>query len=614
MALMTSIRERMHVALWTLLILFLLSMGVGGLVGGVNIIDLIFGRINPSEAIGVVNGEVINPDDFIRAVNIRVDQYRNSGQEPNERLLHKIRNEVWDNYINDILIYQQIDEMGLIASNEEVVFHLKNYPPPFLVQDPTFQTEGVFDQEKYLQAVNNPAGNEWVEIERFMKETYIPNTKLQQQIASSVVITQNEVKNSYIKENIDYSVEGIHVLGRSLKEDLPEPTTSELHQYYEQHIDEFSAEKTRNIRYVNWAKIPAQRDTNRALLEAQELINKARSGLDFAVLADQFTEDPGNQITPDSTRGGRLGWFGKKQMQPPFEEAAFAADPGEIVGPVLTRFGYHIIKIHDRRNRDDKVEVDASHILISINIGLETREQIRRAATRFSYDAKDYGFDAALDTHNVEAKSATKLTVMSVDIPLIGYLRDAVQFAFDDLIVINAVSDRLENDDHFVVVTLDSIIPAGPKPFAEVKVTISRKLIADRQKQATKELAEEVRSLVNDGLSFVDIVSDDNRLEHLTKDTKKLARGFNSIGRSNLIVGALMETDIGSVIGPLETAQGYAIIKLISVSPFDSTDFASKSPEIYNTLLTSVQQETVANWIADLKESAEIMDNRKYYY
>ena len=213
MALMTTMRNRMHFVLWMLLIMFLLSMTIGGLVGGANIIDQIFGRINPADAIGVVNGTRITPDEFARAVNLRMGQYRSGGQEPNEQQLYSIRNEVWDNYVQDILLYQKIDELGLTASDEEVLYHLKNNPPQFLLQDPTFSTDGVFDQAKYAQAINNPQGNEWVEIEQFMKNTYIPNYKLQQYIASSVIVTNDEVQKQYIKDNVDYTIEGIHVIG-----------------------------------------------------------------------------------------------------------------------------------------------------------------------------------------------------------------------------------------------------------------------------------------------------------------------------------------------------------------------------------------------------------------
>ena len=96
MGLMTTLRNRMHVVLWSLLILFLLSMTVGGLVGGANIIDQLLGRVNPSEAIGSINGSKITPDQFNQAVSIRLESLRNSGIEISDQQLNNIREEVWN--------------------------------------------------------------------------------------------------------------------------------------------------------------------------------------------------------------------------------------------------------------------------------------------------------------------------------------------------------------------------------------------------------------------------------------------------------------------------------------------------------------------------------------
>ena len=614
MALMTTMRNRMHFVLWMLLIMFLLSMTIGGLVGGANIIDQIFGRINPADAIGVVNGTRITPDEFTRAVNLRMGQYRSGGQEPNEQQLYSIRNEVWDNYVQDILLYQKIDELELTASDEEVLYHLKNNPPQFLLQDPIFSTDGVFDRVKYEQAINNPQGNEWVEIEQFMKITFIPNYKLQQYIASSVIVTNDEVLKHYIKDNIDYTIEGIHVIGQKLKDEVDEPTDAEVRQAYEADLESFAKEETRNIRYVSWKKAPSQLDTIRVYEEALEIIAEVKSGTDFAQLADQFTEDPGNQVTPDSGRGGNLGWFGKGQMVPSFEEAAFAADEGDIVGPVLSRFGYHVIKIHQKRQTNDKEEINASHILLNINMGSQTRESLRRGATRFSYDAEDYGFTAALDTHQVTDLKAENLETLSISVPGIGFLRDVVQFAFSDQTEIGTVSDRLENDNFFVIAVLDSIIPAGTKPFENVKSQLIRTVTIEKQKTAALELANATKSIIDEGASLTDLVSDDIRLELVARDKKELSRGFNSIGRSHAVIGALMNSEIGNVVGPLETARGYTLVRLLGVAPFDSTDFQNKEKNIYTTLTNNAQQVAFDTWLIELKTAAEIVDNRKYYY
>ena len=77
MGLMTSMRNRMHVVLWGLLAMFLLSMTIGGLVGGANIIDQLLGRVNPNTTIARINDQDISPDNFTIPPNYTVFQTTN---------------------------------------------------------------------------------------------------------------------------------------------------------------------------------------------------------------------------------------------------------------------------------------------------------------------------------------------------------------------------------------------------------------------------------------------------------------------------------------------------------------------------------------------------------
>ena len=129
MALMTSMRERMHVFLWILLALFLLSMTVGGLVGGANIIDQLIGNTNPQTTIASINGEIISPNQFNNLVNQQLTNLKNSGQTINDFQINLARNRAWDNLIQDVLVSQEVEQLGIKASNQEVMYHLENQPP-----------------------------------------------------------------------------------------------------------------------------------------------------------------------------------------------------------------------------------------------------------------------------------------------------------------------------------------------------------------------------------------------------------------------------------------------------------------------------------------------------
>ena len=106
-------------------------------------------------------------------------------------------------------------------------------------------------------------------------------------------------------------------------------------------------------------------DTLRAYQKADSLRQLALEGASFAMLAEKYSNDPSA-----ATNGGDLGYFTALQMVYPFENAAYTTEIGGVSKPIRTRFGYHIIKVHDQRPSRGKVKV--AHIMIR---GAESAEQ-----------------------------------------------------------------------------------------------------------------------------------------------------------------------------------------------------------------------------------------------
>ena len=133
------------------------------------------------------------------------------------------------------------------------------------------------------------------------------------------------------------------------KDDLDRLT----HEAYERLGEEVKASHI--LISLKQDQLPA--DTLEAYQKISEIRNKLTAGGDFQTLAKEFSQDPSAK-----TNGGDLGYFTAMQMVYPFEQAAYNTKVGEISPPVRTRFGYHILKIQDRRK--SKGEVEVSHLLL----------------------------------------------------------------------------------------------------------------------------------------------------------------------------------------------------------------------------------------------------------
>ncbi len=608
---LTTIRDRSNVFMWALLILFLLSMSVGGLVGGANIIDQLLGRVNPAEAIGSVNGDKITPDQFNQAITARLRAIQDSGGEVSDQYLENIREQVWNGFVEERLTQQAIEDLDIKVSDEEVLYHLKNNPP-FDIQQ-IFYRNNAFDQEYYMQALNTPGMVDWAPIEAWMRDFYLPRYKLQQIINMSAIVSDEDIKNEFIKRNLDFTISAIHVPKNAIQDRVIKPTEDELKEEYKKNEGDFEEPEKRHLSVVSWPKQPTYEDTIRTKQDALELIDDYKDGSDFSTLANIHSQDPGNRLSPDSSKGGDLGWFGKGQMLKEFETAAFKARRGSVVGPVLTQFGYHIIKVDSIRNRNkDNHQVRARHILLNIELGQKSRTELRRKATLFSYDAQDYGLSAALDSHNVAVQVVNNIKEGDFFVPQLGPFRSAVRWAFNSKT--GSVSEPLETESFYAVFKLDSIIPKGIERFENVKNSIYKEIFEDNEFDATSLFAQEIKSKVQSGISFESFKETNNRLELIPSDKKNLNSSFISLGRSDQLVGALLKSNVGDILGPVKTSRGHGVVKVLNIEEFDSTKWKNSKEGLRAELLTRKEREAYSEWMKDLREDADIVDNRKYHF
>jgi len=608
MGLMTTLRTRMTVVLWALLVLFLLSMSIGGLVGGANIIDQLAGRVDPTRVIARINDQDISPDYFNNLVNQQINQFKSSGQTVNESMYERARGAAWTNLVQEVLVSGEIKRLGLEATDEEIIYHLRENPPPFLQSNPTFQTDGKFDSQKYLSALASPQGDEWTPIENWMRTSYIPNLKLTQFLNENVLVTDQDVKDDFIKKNVKYTVDAIHVTYDKAPKDKIEPSETELTDEYRNSLSDFKHDELRNVSYVYWKKSPSTQDSLNNGYLVSDIMERAKAGENFADLANEYTQDPSGQ-----EKGGDLGWFGKGQMVKPFEEAAFKASKGSIVGPIISRFGSHIINVRDKKSENGTEQVLASHILLKVEASPATLSELRRVATLFSYDAQDSGFTVAANSNKLSIMNNENLDRGSSRLRTVGSMRGGVRFAFNNKA--GSVSDVMENDQYYAVFNVDSLIKEGHKSFESVKTQLVNKVRRKKQKEASRDIVDElVIDLNANEKTLRSIIESQKRFDNVKDESKTISEGFTSIGRSNFVTGALLRSSKNDLLGPLETNRGWALIHIKEIASIDSAEYEVQRESLKGTLRTKKQNQNLQAWLDELKDNAKIIDNRNYFY
>ena len=608
MGLMTTLRTRMTVVLWALLVLFLLSMSIGGLVGGANIIDQLVGRVDPTRVIARINDQDISPDYFNNLVNQQINQFKSSGQTVNESMYERARGAAWTNLVQEVLVSGEIKRLGLEATDEEIIYHLRENPPPFLQSNPTFQTDGKFDSQKYLSALASPQGDEWAPIENWMRTSYIPNLKLTQFLNENVLVTDQDVKDDFIKKNVKYTVDAIHVTYDKAPKDKIEPSETELTDEYRNSLSDFKHDELRNVSYVYWKKSPSKQDSLNNGYLVSDIMERAKAGENFADLANEYTQDPSGQ-----EKGGDLGWFGKGQMVKPFEEAAFKASKGSIIGPIVSRFGSHIINVRDKKSENGKEQVLASHILLKVEASPATLSELRRVATLFSYDAQDSGFTVAANSNKLSIMNNENLDRGSSRLRTVGSMRGGVRFAFNNKA--GSVSDVMENDQYYAVFNVDSLIEEGHKSFESVKTQLVNKVRRKKQKEASRDIIDElVIDLNANEKTLSSIIESQKRFDNVKDESKTITEGFTSIGRSNFVTGALLRSSKNDLLGPLETNRGWALIHIKEIASIDSAEYEVQRESLKGSLITKKQNQHLQAWLDELKDNAEIIDNRNYFY
>lgn len=281
---------------------------------------------------------------------------------------------------------------------------------------------------------------------------------------------------------IDSSPEFVKELN-GYKEELKKPFTAEvdeLKKLTEQAYKRLGQEVKASHILINVGPEAAPADTLDAFNKAIAIRSSAVQGEDFEKLAREFSEDPSAKMN-----GGNLGYFSALQMVFPFEEAAYHMNVGEVSNPIRTQFGYHLIKVFDKRPSSGEVEV--SHILIrgsddnAKKLIDEVYGQLQHSGNWDTLCVK-YSQDPGTKDNGGRLRPFG-----------MGALASAPQFeeAAFSLKEAGSISKPVQTSYGWHIIRLERKIPLPP--YVELKASLEKKVARDERMAISKALAEERR-------------------------------------------------------------------------------------------------------------------------
>ena len=434
--------------------------------------------------------------------------------------VQQFRRSVLDRMVNDLLIEQRANELGLRISDEQV--------RQAIVAMREFQRDGKFDNEIYnsvlrragftpemfaesmrtdmlrqqllvaLQGSDFALGNElatWTRLEQ--QQRVIRSLTLNvAEFAEKADISEEEVKAFYEQNPQMFTrpdqvkVAYIELSGEGLKATL-EVSDEDAKAYFNENQQKYATTEQRRVSHIL-----IEGDSSDAKAKAEELLAQLDAGADFAELAKSSSDD-----TFSAKDGGKLDWFERGVMDPAFEEAAFALTKGAAPELVKSSFGYHIIKLDDVKEPQVKPFAEVRDEIIA-----ELREQ--HAASAF-YELQTKLAETAFEMPDSldDAAQAVNAEVQYTDF----FSLDDAPGVLANPSVMRAIQspevreDGLNSDlvevgpEHVVVVRVEGAREEMVLPFDEVSASVKQQLAARQGEQNAQAKADEIIAALREG-------------------------------------------------------------------------------------------------------------------
>ncbi|MEN6439086.1 MAG: SurA N-terminal domain-containing protein [Syntrophobacter sp.] len=581
-----------------------------------------------------VGEQYISVAQYQNAYNQMVETYRRQlGSSFSEELIRKLelRKQTLERLINQNVVLQGADALGLTATTEEVRKQILDYP--------VFQREGRFEKRNYeavLRQMNmSPEAFEQQvsqEITFRKTEAFIKNRAVvtDEEVLADYHFNRDQVRLAYVlvdpkpfEEQVavdDAALQAFYqgntgrymepekrevayvlISAEELAKDVP-VKDEEVKRYYEDHESQYKREKEVHARHILIRLKPdaPQNELDKARSDAQKVLDEARKGGDFAALARKHSQDEGS-----AKEGGDLGFFNSKMMVPEFTEAAFALKPGQISELVKTQFGFHIIKVEEVREAGT-TSFEEVKDTIAKNLKMQAAQDIAFKKARelrdLAYARKDLAKAAEemklalTDTVLIEARAENQSG------PFPAQFRSKLFELYS-----GDISDPFELPSGFEVAQIKSVKAPHAIPFDQARDKVDKDYRAEQAKELALKKASEVLALAREKNSLADAAKQQNMnvrqseifsRQDPDKDLK-LLRGESLNKVFDLKEGRSL------LDAPLELGNRYVVCQLLESKPAGQPP-AEDISTISKRLLQQKQMNLWQVWVTDLRKNIKV--------
>lgn len=584
-----------------------------------------------ADAVATVQGRPISVSDFTRAYNAQMNQFRSAyGANMNPAMLRQlgIDRQVLQQMIDQQAVLAEADRLGITASDAEVRERIMSIPAfqengQFIgeqryrqllrLQRPPI-TAGQFEEEIRNSVILDKMRStltEWITVSdaeadaEYRKRTEKVSVELASfptvSFLDKVQVSDADVAAWFEKNKETYrigerrKVKYLLLDVQAIRNNITVPE-QDVQRAYRQNIDQYT--QTEQVRASHILLNTEGKDEAAVRARGEDLLKQLKAGADFAALATANSQD-----TASAAKGGDLDFFGRGRMVPEFEQVAFTLPVGQLSELVRTQYGFHIIKVTDKKAAEVQ-PLDAVRPQITEQLKFERAQtRVQDLATAIAAEVKTPAdLEKAATSRGLKTQESPLFTRLE-PIPGLGASPDVSEEAFT--LEQGKVSGPLRTGTGIAFITVTGSEAARVPALSEVKERVTADLKRQRAQDMAKAQAQSVAASLKAAADF-SAAAKAAGLTIRTGDDLSRGAAIPEVGPSPAVDQVAFTLPVGSVSEPLTTPNGVVILRVKSRTTVAADELAKNREAVRRELASQKRAQFFASYMTKAKQGMGI--------